>query len=99
MILFTRTSDIAPGQLAPATAFAKKVSAHIEAQYGRKVEVSMPVAGNPFCIHWTSTFDNLDQFETLTTKLVQDAKYMDMIVSASTCLIAGSARDTLTKTI
>ena len=99
MILFTRTSDIAAGQLAPAIGFAKKVSAYIEAEHGRKVAVSMPVAGNPFRIHWTSSFDSLDQYDSLMTKLMQDNKYVDMIVSASTCFIAGSAHDTLTKTI
>ena len=99
MILFTRTSDIAPGQLAPAIGFAKKVSAHLEAEYGQKVQVAMPLAGNPFCLQWAATFDNLEQFETLNTKLLQDAKYMDMIVSASTCFIAGSARDTLSRTL
>ena len=99
MILFTRTSDIAPGQIGPAVGFAKKVSAYIQEQYGRKVEVSMPVAGNPFRIHWTSSFDSLDQYDTLMTQLMQDAKYVDMIVSASSCFIAGSAHDTVTKTI
>ena len=99
MILFTRSSDIAPGQMAQAIGFAKKVSAHLQAEYGRNLQVSMPVGGNPFCIQWTSTFDTLEQFENLNTKLMQDAKYLDMIVSASTCFVAGSARDTLTKTI
>jgi hypothetical protein len=99
MILFRRSSDIAPGQLAPAIGFAKKVSAYLQAEYGRNIEVSMPVGGNPFCIHWTSTFDTLDQFENFNSKLMQDAKYLDMIVNASTCFIAGSARDTLSKTI
>jgi hypothetical protein len=99
MILFTRSSDIAPGQLAAAIGFAKKVSAYLQAQYGRNLDVSMPIGGNPFCIHWTSTFDTLEQFESLNTELMQDAKYLDMVVSASTCFIAGSARDTLSKTI
>lgn len=99
MILFTRTSDIASGQMAPAIGFAKKVSAYIESEHGRRVEVSMPVAGNPFRICWTGTFDSLEQFETFTTKLMQDPKYVDMMVNASACFIPGSAHDTLTKTI
>lgn len=99
MILFTRTSDIASGQMAPAIGFAKKVSAYIESEHGRKVEVSMPVAGNPFRIHWTASFDSLEQFDSLMTKLTQDPKYLDMIVNASACFIPGSAHDTLTRTI
>ena len=99
MILFTRTSDIASGQLAPAIGFAKKVSAYIATEYGKTVEVSMPVAGNPFRIHWTASFDTLEQFDALTSRLMQDPKYVDMVVNGSACFIAGSAHDTLTKTI
>ena len=99
MILFARTSDIAPGQLAPAIGFARKVSSCLEAEYGRKIEVSMPVGGNPFRLHWSSTFESLEQYETFNTKVMQDKKYVDLIVSASACFIAGSARDTLFKTI
>jgi hypothetical protein len=99
MILFTRTSDIASGQMAPAIGFAKKVSSYIETEYGRRVEVSMPVAGNPFRIHWTASFESLEKFDTLMTELMQDPKYVDMIVNASACFIPGTAQDTLTKTI
>lgn len=99
MILFSRTSDAAPGQLAAGIGFAKKVSSYLESEYGTKLEVSVPVGGNPFRIHWTSTFETLEQFETLNTKLMQDAKYVDMMVSGSPCFIAGSTQDTLFKTV
>jgi len=99
MILFSRTADIAPGQLVPAVGFAKKVSAYLASEYGLKIDVSVPVGGNAFSLHWTTTFPNLQQFEDVNAKLMQDPKYIDMVSTSASSFIAGTTRDALYKTI
>jgi hypothetical protein len=79
MIHFVRTVSIAPGKMADAIVFAKKVAAYLAKKPGIKVEVSVPVAGNPNRIGWHSLHKDLAEFESTMNKLNTDPKYAEVV--------------------
>ena len=78
MILFTRTSSIAPGKLADAFAFAREISEYLEKTYDRKLQMSVPIGGNPHRIAWRSTYANLAALEEFQAKTMKDPQYLAM---------------------
>lgn len=99
MIRFTRTSSIAPGKLGDALAFAKQVSEFLEKEHGQKLEVMMPVGGNPHRIAWRSEYSSLGALEDFQSKTMKDPKYLEILSKAGSIFIAGTAHDEIWRTL
>lgn len=99
MIRFIRTSSIAPGKLGDALAFAKQVCDFLEKEHGQKVELMMPVGGNPHRIAWRSEYSSLGALEDFQTKTMKDPKYLEILSKAAQIFIPGSANDEIWRTL
>ncbi len=99
MIRFVRTAAIAPGKLGDALAFAKEVAEHLHKQHGVKVEVLMPVGGNPLRVAWKSDYPNLGAMEDLMAKLMADQKYLELVSKGGLNFVAGSVHDAIWRTV
>jgi hypothetical protein len=93
MIHFTRTSSVAPGKLADALSFAAEVTEYLGSAYGQKMQVMMPVGGNPHRICWYSSYETLGAMETFQSKTMGDSKYLAILAKAASIFIAGSVHD------
>ena len=99
MIRFIRTASIAPGKFPEAMAFAKEITEHLKKQHGLKLEVMMPIGGNPQRLAWRAEYESLAAFEQMQTKIVADQKYWEMITKGGTAFIAGSLNDSIWRTV
>jgi hypothetical protein len=99
MIHFVRTVSIAPGKMADAMTFAKKIATYLAKKPGIKVEVSVPMAGNPNRIGWHSMHKDLGDFESVMNKLSGDAEYAKLVRGGAELIIPGSTNDALWRTI
>ena len=99
MIHFVRTSSVAPGKMADAIMFAKKIAAHLAKKPGIKVEVSVPVAGPPNRISWYSQHRDLAEFETVMNKLNSDAEYAALLREGPTLFLPGTTNDALWRSV
>lgn len=93
MIHFTRTVSVAPGKLADALAFASEVTEYLGSAYGQKMQVMMPVGGNPHRICWYTGYDSLGAMEAFQSKTMGDAKYLAILAKSATLFNAGSVHD------
>lgn len=93
MIHFTRTSSIAPGKVAEAMTFAGEMIEYLATAQGQKMQLMLPVGGNPHRLRWYSSYDNLGEMEKFQAKLMADAKYLSILSKSATLFIAGSAHD------
>ena len=99
MIRFVRTATIAPGKLGDALAFAKQVTEYIAKNYGQKLEVMMPVGGNPIRIAWRTEYANLGALEEFMAKTMSDPKYAELLKTGGMNFVAGSLNDSIWKTL
>lgn len=99
MIAITRTASIAPGKTGDAVAFGHQIAKYIKEKHGTPLEVLMPVGGNPARIAWHARYDSLSQWETLTTKLLADKEYMELVSKHAGTFLPGSVRDSIWRTI
>ena len=99
MIRFVRTASIVPGKLGDALAFAKQISDYIGKQFGVKLEVMIPVGGNPMRVAWRAEYASLAALEEMQTKMLGDPKYMELIVKGGPNFIAGSLNDAIWRTV
>jgi hypothetical protein len=99
MIRFVRTASIAPGKFADALAFAKEISEYMGKKYSLKLEVMMPVGGNPQRIAWRAEYASLGAFEEIQSKIVADKKYWEIVSKGTTHFIAGSLNDNIWRTV
>ena len=99
MIAFTRTAAIAPGKNAGAMAFSQEVCAHIKDKHGIKVDVSIPVGGNPNRIAWRATYASLAEFETSFGALMTDQAYAAMLAKAADLFSPGSVHDEIWQSV
>jgi len=99
MIHFVRTSSVAPGKMADAMTFAKKIAAYLAKKPGIKVEVSVPVAGPPNRIAWHSQHRDLAEFETVMNKLNSDSKYAALLRDGPKLFMPGTANDALWRSV
>jgi ketopantoate hydroxymethyltransferase len=99
MIRFVRTSNIAPGRFADALAFAKEISDYIQKNSGTRVEVMLPVGGNPQRVAWRAEYENLGAMETSQMKMLADPKYLELAAKGATNFIAGSTNDVIWRTV
>lgn len=99
MIRFIRTASIAPGKVGDAIAFAKQVSAFIEKKTKIKLEVIMPIGGNPHRIGWRTEYADLAALEATNGKLMSDPKYLELLSTGQNNFIAGSVNDSIWRTV
>ena len=99
MIHFVRTVLISPGKMAEAMAFAKEIASYSEGLTGFKVEVSVPVTGNPSRIAWHLQYRDLAEMDGAVSKISADAKFAELSQVGSAFMLPGSANDTLWRTI
>ena len=99
MIHFVRTVSIAPGRMAEAMAFAKEIASYSEGLTGFKVEVSVPIAGNPSRIAWHLQYRDLAELEGAVSKINADAKFAELARAGSALMVPGGTNDTIWRTI
>ena len=99
MIRFVRTASIAPGKVGDALAYARKISEYVGKKHGVQMEVMMPVGGNPHRVAWRIEFANLGAMEAFQSKLLLDAKFMELSSKAGANFVAGSLNDVIWRTI
>ena len=99
MIYVSRTATIAPGKLPAATVFAREVAGYIKTATGVEVKIGMPIGGNPHRISWFSQHESLAAYEATTSKILSDAKYLEIIGKAAEYFVAGSLHDDIHRLI
>lgn len=99
MIRFVRTASIAPGKLGDSVVFAKQIVDYIGKNLGVKLEVMLPVGGNPNRIAWRTEYANLAALEDFITRSAADAKYAELVKSGASNFISGSVHDSIWRTI
>lgn len=98
MIAFVRVACVKPGQQGAAMRFAKEISAFLKGSYHLDIEVLRPVGGNPQRIAWSTRYADMAAMETITTKMLADPKYWELVNGASECFIGGTTRDAIWQT-
>jgi len=83
MITLVRTVTIALGKTREAMAFAHQIAKIVETRAGIKINIGLPIGGNPFRITWVASYDNLTAFESATAKLLSDADYVELTENAA----------------
>ena len=99
MIHFTRTSSSAPGKVADALAFAGEMTEYLGSAYGQKMQLMMPVGGNPHRLCWYSSYESLGEMEKFQARTMSDTKYLTLLGKAANIFIAGSAHDDIWRSI
>ncbi len=95
MIRFYRSATIAPGKMSGAMAFAREVAKYVKANTGVDVHIGMPIGGNPHRIGWSGQFPTLAAYDDMSTKLLADVKYQEMVARAGDNFVADTTRDEL----
>ena len=99
MIRFVRVASVAPGKLGSALAFAKQISEFLGTQHGVKLEVMMPVGGNPHRIAWRGEYASLAAMEESQAKYMMDPKCLELLSKGGDNFIAGSVNDSIWRTV
>jgi hypothetical protein len=95
MIRFYRSATIAPGKFAGAMAFAREVAKYVKTTTGVEVHIGIPVGGNPQRIGWSAQYQTLAMYDDMSTKLLADAKYQEMVAKAADNFVANTMRDAI----
>ncbi len=99
MIAFNRTASIAPNKTASAIGFAHEISAYMKDAYGVELEVLLPIGGNPQRIAWSARYKDLAALDAVSTKLISDKRYWELVGKSSDNFLPGSIRDTMWRTV
>jgi hypothetical protein len=99
MIAFNRTASIAAGKTASAIGFAHEIAAYMKEAYKIELEILLPIGGNPQRIAWSTRYKDLAAFDAVSSKLLSDKHYWEMVGKATDNFIPGSTRDTIWRTI
>ena len=67
--------------------------------YGVELEVLLPVGGNPQRIAWTTRYKDLAALDTVTTKLLTDKHYWQIVGKGTDNFLAGSLQDSIWRTV
>ncbi len=95
MIRFQRSGSIAPGKFTGAMAFARDVAKYVKTATGGDVQVSVPIGGNPSRIGWSAQYQTLAAYDEMSTKLLGDAKYQDLVAKGGEHFVPDTMRDEL----
>ena len=99
MIRVVRTATVAPGKLGDALVFAKQVTEYMGKNFGQKLEVMLPIGGNPNRIAWRTEYPNLGALEEIMTRTASDPKYLELLKSGGMNFVAGSVNDSIWRTL
>ena len=99
MIHVTRTVSIAPGKVADALAFAGEVAEYLASAHDHKMQLMMPVGGNPHRLGWYSSYENLGAMEKFQSKVMADPKYLSVLGKSAAIFIPGSVCDDIWRSI
>ena len=98
MIHFTRTTSIAPGKVADAMSFAGEMIEFISAKQGQKMQLMLPVGGNPHRLRFHTQYETLSDMENAQVALMADAKYLSILAKSATLFVPASAHDEIWRT-
>ena len=99
MIRLVRSATIAPGKLGEALVFAKQIAEFFGKSYGVKLEVMMPIGGNPHRVAWRAEYPSLAALEEMQSKMLADPKYLEISGKGASCFIAGSLHDSMWRVV
>lgn len=99
MIAFVRVAGVKPGKTGAALAFAKEMAAYFKSTQKRELEVLLPIGGAVQRVAWSARYTDLTEMETVMNSLTADAKYWELVNSASDNFIPGSFHDAIWKTV
>lgn len=99
MIHFTRTSSIAPGKVADALAFAGEMTEYLSSTYGQKMQLMVPIGGNPHRLCWYTSYETLGDMEKFQARTMGDSKYLSLLGKAANIFIPGSAHDDIWRSL
>ena len=99
MIAFNRTAAIAPGKTAAAVGFAHEIASYMKRAYDVKLEVLMPIGGNPQRITWSARYQDLAALDAVNSKILADKEYMALAGKGSENFLPGSLRDSIWRTV
>ena len=94
-----RSAAIAPGKAREAVTFAHAMAKLVHEKFGKKLDVMMPIGGNPNRIGWMAHYENVTEWDALGTKLMGDADYLSAVAANSATFIPGSVHDDLWRSI
>ena len=99
MIRFVRSACVAPGKFGDALAFARQISEFVSKHYGVKLEIMLPVGGNPQRIAWRAEYSNLGAMDEFQSKLLVDSKFIELSSKGGANFVAGSMNDVIWRTV
>jgi hypothetical protein len=99
MIAFNRVASIAPGKTGVTITFAHEIAAYMKDAYGVKLEVLVPIGGNPQRIAWTTRYKDLAAMDNVNTRILADTKYWELVNKASANFLPGSVNDSIWRVI
>jgi len=83
MITFVRSADSNDGTALVAIAWALKVAAYVNGNYGTNISVQQNVGGKVNQVHWVATFESMNESVELGDKLLQDEGYLELLAEAN----------------
>jgi hypothetical protein len=95
MITFVRTRSIASGKAVEAMAYAQEITKLVKDKFGVKINVSMPIGGNPDRMAFVSSYASLAELEAQATKLIADADYQKLVAANAPTFLPGATHDEL----
>lgn len=99
MIIFVRSADVMPGQVAAAMQFAGEIKQMVADIAGVELTIMMPVGGNPNQIYWRASYDGLAEMDAAQGKLMGDQRYMAKLSETAGMFVPGSIRDQILRVV
>src|SRR6267154_2205807 len=99
MICFSRTASIAPGKASDAIAFGHLIAKYIKETYGTTLEVLVPIGGDPNRIAWHARYDSIAEWDAVTSKLLTDKLYVELVSKQNNTFLPGSVHDALWRSL
>jgi hypothetical protein len=99
MIFFSRTASIAPGKASDAIAFGHLIAKYIKETYGTTLEVFVPIGGDPNRIAWHARYDSVAEWDAVTSKLLTDKLYVELVSKQNNTFLPGSVHDALWRSL
>jgi hypothetical protein len=99
MIFFSRTASIAPGKASDAIAFGHLIAKYIKETSGTQLEVLVPIGGDPNRIAWHARYDSVAEWDAVTSKLLTDKLYVELVSKQNNTFLPGSVHDALWRSL
>ena len=99
MIAFNRIASIAPGKTSSAIKFAHEIAAYMKEAYKVELEILLPIGGNPQRIAWSTRYKDLAAFDAVSSKLLSDKHYWEIVGKGTDNFLAGSMRDSIWRVV